>query len=238
MKPIQWASRAAASVAVALLALLTLATAASACTLDGQGVAICMVQPDGTTKIYGVTWTFLLAGQGDLTIANVAVSRGKYDIEPAYTGQGAVHVFTVDQPGTTVSMTVTVTLSDGTTVTDTATKTIAADLGCGSLPTTTTTTVPPSTPPGTTEPSTTAPPTTAPSTTFTSPPPVIQPTDPPRVGGLAPVQPAPKQAVVVVAPAALPVTGSSDAVPLAAVGAGIVAAGVILVVVRRMPSRG
>jgi len=98
--------------------------------------------------------------------------------------------------------------------------------------TTTTPTTPPSTAPPVTEAPTTVPPaaesipaTTAPEATTTSP----------TVLGVE-LQPeaAPVKAAAVT-PNQLPATGSGDAIPLVAIGAGIVAAGVLLVTVRRVP---
>jgi LPXTG-motif cell wall-anchored protein len=67
--------------------------------------------------------------------------------------------------------------------------------------------------------------TTAPEAT-TTPPTVLGVELQPEV---APVK------VAAVTPKQLPATGSGDAVPLVAIGAGIVAAGALLVTVRRVP---
>jgi LPXTG-motif cell wall-anchored protein len=96
--------------------------------------------------------------------------------------------------------------------------------------TTTTTTTPPTTPPptaATTVPpaAETVPPTTAPEATTT--PTVLGVELQPEV----PAKVVPKSA----APAQLPATGTDGALPLVAIGAGIVVAGALLVVVRRVP---
>ena len=57
---------------------------------------------------------------------------------------------------------------------------------------------------------------------------------PPTVLGVE-IQPEAAPTKAVAAPAQLPATGSSDAVPLVAIGAGIVVAGALLVAVRRIP---
>ena len=93
-------------------------------------------------------------------------------------------------------------------------------------PTEAPTTVPPETVPPTTVPET-VPPTTAPETTTT--PTVLGVEVKPETAAV------PKAAPRAVPAAQLPATGSGDAIPLVAVGAGIVAAGVLLVAVRRLP---
>jgi LPXTG-motif cell wall-anchored protein len=101
------------------------------------------------------------------------------------------------------------------------------------------------TPPTTTPPeATTAPPpteapTTVPPAAETVPPTTVaEATTSPTVLGVE-LRPetaaAPKAAPRAAAPAQLPATGSNDAVPLVAIGASILAAGVILVAVRRVP---
>jgi LPXTG-motif cell wall-anchored protein len=98
-----------------------------------------------------------------------------------------------------------------------------------------TTTAPPSTAPPSSEAPTTVPPATA----ATSIPPDTTPeaaTTTPTVLGaeLLPEVP-PKAAPQAAAPAQLPATGSSDAVPLVAIGAAALVAGAVLVIVRRVP---
>lgn len=109
------------------------------------------------------------------------------------------------------------------------------------VPTTAPTTVPPTTVPPTTAPPPTTippvdtsvvPPTTAPAVVDSTPPVTPAPQTPPTTACVPPGAPIGPGAHLC---AALPATGSGDAVPLVAVGAGIVAAGVLLIAVRRLP---
>jgi LPXTG-motif cell wall-anchored protein len=106
---------------------------------------------------------------------------------------------------------------------------------CVIAPTTTTTTTPPTTTPTTTPPPTEA--TTVPPAAETVPPTTApEATTAPTVLG-AQLQPgaAPKAVPKSAAPAQLPATGTDGAVPLVAIGAGIVVAGALLLAVRRVP---
>jgi LPXTG-motif cell wall-anchored protein len=162
----------------------------------------------------------------DFNLAAVVTYSGAASGSSPMVANGSTSVsFTLSAPST---LNYSVVWSDGVTQ---GQRSISVDPLTDCVITTTTPTTTPTTAPPVTEAPTTVPPaaesipaTTAPEATTTSPTVLgveLQPE-------AAPVKAAP-------IPNQLPATGSSDAIPLVAIGAGIVVAGVLLVTVRRVP---
>ena len=206
-----------AGVAAGITSLIMFAGAASAHTAEASVQRECARSTVATVTI-----------TNEFDLDAVVSFSGAASGTSAMPANGSTSVsFTMSDPST---LTYSVTWSDGVKQ---GQRSVSVDplTNCvippTTTPTTTATTAPPPTEAPTTVPPETAPPTTAPEATTT-----------PTVLGveLQPEAPAPKVAPRA-APAAaqLPATGSGDAVPLVAIGGGILAAGVLLVAVRRVP---
>jgi LPXTG-motif cell wall-anchored protein len=204
----------------------------------------------------GVASLLLFAGAASAHTASVSVQRecapsstratvtftNDFDLDAVVTYSASKASVSMPANG---SASTSFTLTDPTTVTYSVTWSDGVQQGSRSIsvaPLTDcviTTTTPPTTPPTTTPPSE-APTTAPPDTAATSIPPetteVATTTAPTVLGVELQPQAAPKAAPrVAAAPAQLPATGSSDAVPVVAVGLASVAAGALLVLVRRTP---
>ena len=208
---------------ISALGLGALAGPASAHDLHGgaeQGTCV-----DGSVP---VTWNFTVTNAGDSTITTVEFSRS---VVSSGHGDISVHALTNETPGTTVSLSATVTFTDGFIAGPfTVTTTIPTDI----CPVPTTTTVPPTTttvpPVTTTAPpvTTTAPPfTTTPTTTPAQPTTTVTVEDVVAAPGVAPRQ-APTTAA-----AALPTTGSSSTTIVAVGVAALLVGGALLLAGRR-----
>jgi LPXTG-motif cell wall-anchored protein len=206
-----------AGVAAGITSLIMFAGAASAHTAEASVQRECARSTVATVTI-----------TNEFDLDAVVSFSGAASGTSAMPANGSTSVsFTMSDPST---LTYSVTWSDGVKQ---GQRSVSVDplTNCvippTTTPTTTATTAPPPTEAPTTVPPETAPPTTAPEATTT-----------PTVLGveLQPEAPAPKVAPrAVPAAAQLPATGSGDAVPLVAIGGGILAAGVLLVAVRRVP---
>jgi LPXTG-motif cell wall-anchored protein len=177
-----------------------------------------------------VHWKFVSGNAGDHTIQTATFNR---PVTGSSHTASTIAATTVEKAGATVSLTATATFEDGYVSPYTATTTIPAEVCPAPAPTTTTpTTAPPTVP--TTPPAATTPPTTAPvADTTVTPTPTTAPV--PVESSVPADTPTALARPVVTLPAQLPATGSGDAIPLIAIGAGIIAAGVLLVAVRRVP---
>jgi LPXTG-motif cell wall-anchored protein len=154
--------------------------------------------------------------------AVVTYSTSKVTVSMEPNGSAAVS-FTLNEPTT---LTYSVSWSDGF---QQGNRSVSVEPLTNCVITTTTpTTAPPSTAPPPSEAPTTVPATTVPESVL---PPEVATTSPTVLGVEVQPQAAPKPAAV--KPAQLPATGSSDAVPLAAVGIAVVVTGALLIAVRR-----
>lgn len=238
--PIRWAARALAAALIITVSLVAGAGFASAHTLSPIGTfPICVVQPDGS-KLFSVSWTFQ-AAHTTSPLATVSFSRSVHASDFTAT---LIHAYTVEQAGTTATLTAHATWADGFpergTIDAVQSQYIDPNLGCSGPtatttepPTTTTTIEALTTVPDTT---TTAAPAEETTTTTSSTVPallVIGHGGDPKADATAMVK-----AKAVAAPAQLPSTGSSDSVPLAAFAFGTILVGVILVLARRVPADG
>jgi LPXTG-motif cell wall-anchored protein len=196
--------------------LLLFAGAASAHTAQASVQRECA--PPSTRATVTITNEFDLPA-----VVTYSTSKAAVSVEP--NGSAAVSV-TLNEPTT---LTYSVRWSDGF---EQGNRSISVEPLTNCVITTTTpTTAPPSTVPPSSEAPTTAPATTVPESVL--PPETVATTSPTVLGVEVQPQAAPKPAAV--KPAQLPATGSSDAVPLAAVGAAIVVTGALLIAVRRFP---
>jgi LPXTG-motif cell wall-anchored protein len=193
--------------------LLLFAGAASAHTAHASVQRECA--PPSTRATVTITNDFDLPA-----VVTYSTSKATVSMEP--NGSAAVS-FTLNEPTT---LTYSVSWSDGV---QQGNRSVSVEPLTNCVITTTTpTTAPPSTAPPPSEAPTTVPATTVPESVL---PPEVATTSPTVLGVEVQPQAPPKPAAV--KPAQLPATGSSDAVPLAAVGIAVVVTGALLIAVRR-----